>query len=101
MKKPYQTRWRNFGPCCICSARLTDERYSRYCCSKACDDIGENNIKASMARGRVRLKAFFAGKPQPDPDADPYHGGSAHQALERAETTDEEPTGQPTMLGIK
>ena len=34
-----------------------------------------------------------------DFDADPYHGGSAHQALERAETTDEEPTGQPTQLG--
>ncbi len=36
-----------------------------------------------------------------DYDGDPYHGGSAHQALERAETTSDEPDGQPTIGGVK
>ena len=99
MKSPYKTRWRRGGPCCICGDRLTAQRHSRYCCSEACDDKAEANMKAATARGKARLRRFFAGKPQPDPDADPYHGGSAHQALERAETTDEEPDGQPIMMG--
>jgi len=76
-KKPIRPRWRNSGPCCICHKRLTDERYSRYCCSQKCDDIGETNIKASIARGKARLKRFFAGKPR-------YKD-------------DEEPLGQPTI----
>ena len=79
MKKPYETRWHNFGPCCICQKRLTDKRYSRYCCSKECDQIGEANMKAAIARGKARLKRFFAGKPR--------------------RKDDDEPLGQPTIAG--
>ena len=98
--KPIKPRWRLAGPCCICREPLTDERHSRYCCSKECGDKAEADMKASIERTRKK-RAKRSPVPQPDPDADTYVGGSAHQALERAETTDEEPLGQPTIGGAK
>ena len=71
MKSPYAVRWRTFGPCCICQKKLTDKRYSRYCCSKECDDIGEANMKAAIERGKAWLKKFFAGKPRYKEDETP------------------------------
>ena len=71
MKSPYKTRWHNSGPCCICQKQLTAERYSRYCCCEACDDIGEANMKAAIERGNASLNIFFAGRPRYKEDEEP------------------------------
>ena len=80
MKNPYKTRDYRPGPCCICQKKLTAERYSRYCCSKECDDKGDENMKASIARAKVRLKKFYG-------------------RLWKHYEEDETPLGQPTMTG--
>lgn len=79
MKHPRPIRKYRSGPCCICQKQLTDKRYSQYCCSKECDDIGEANMQVSIERGKAWLKKFYAGKPR-------YR-------------ENEEPLGKPTIGG--
>lgn len=78
MKKPYKTNWRTFGPCCICQKRLTDKRYSRGCCSKKCDDIGEANMQKSIKRGKEL-------------------GKKANRPRYKEVVGDDEPLGTPTV----
>lgn len=70
-------------------------------CSQGCADIVIGQLERLGEVNREQCKKHDAEirRRELATTKDEYTGGSAHQALERAEMTSEEPTGQPTMMG--